>query len=476
MSRKHSLPNVDEESLAALARQFPSMNVPSMNVPSMNVPSLNVPGVNVVPPEPRDERQAAASTPAAEAVPPQAEAPHAETPVDTAPANDAPINDAPADGAPVNDTPGAEHHPLAAGSAPEGPAAISAAPQTAPATLVERRRGGRVIGALALLVALVALVAAVSALAPPQLRTWLTATIGEPLVVDALTGNRAEIDARLLAAASALKQVQDRNAAIAARLEAIEAVGGSSNAAARRVEAVEAAIKAGDARGVALAEAGKAAEAKIAALSAQVDGLAATLKENGERIAGVEDGVKTSAAATAALAKTASAERLFLTTLHLRSATQSPGPFTAELAAVRAAAGDGNPETQAALKVLTPLAQSGISTISELRDSFAAVVAASPGGQAGLGSRTKAWVQSIFVSRNSDDAVGGDRNATILALAERSLAKGQLAAAVDQVVLLEDQASLVTTDWLKAASARLLADKAVASLTAQAFDRLAVAN
>jgi len=27
MSRKHSLPNVDEESLAALARQFPSMNV-----------------------------------------------------------------------------------------------------------------------------------------------------------------------------------------------------------------------------------------------------------------------------------------------------------------------------------------------------------------------------------------------------------------------------------------------------------------
>ncbi|HEX3497724.1 MAG TPA: mitofilin family membrane protein [Stellaceae bacterium] len=448
MSRKHSLPNVDEEALASLARQFPSMNV--------------------TPPEARDERPAV--TPAPEPAPSPAQAA-----ADAAfPANEASASDAPL----VNDAPVVDRRPLVADAGPDGPTSTGAA-ATAPAAPVERRRGGgRVIASLARLRSLVALTAAVSALAPPQLRAWLTATIGEPLVVDALTGNRAEIDARLAAAAAALKEMQDRSAAIAARLDAIEAVGGSSNTAARRVEAVEAAIKTNEARGVALAEAGKAAEAEIGKLSTQVDLLAASIKDNAARIASVEGGVKTSATVTAALVKTASAERLFLTTLHLRSATQSPSPFSAELAAVRAAAGDGNAETQAALKVLTPLAQSGVSTITELRDSFIAVVVprviAASSGQKGLGDRTKAWVQSMFVSR--DDAVGGDRNATILALAERSLAKGQLTAAVDQVVLLEDQASLVTTEWLKAASARLLADKAVATLTAQAFDRLAIAN
>jgi hypothetical protein len=459
MSRKHSLPNVDEEALASLARQFPSMNV--------------------TPPASRDERPpvAPASEPT-EAAPPYPDPAAAEA----RSANDAPAAYAPAasdastgadvadDSPAANAAPSVEERVLVAD---RGPA------PSPPRVVVERRRGGRFIASLALLVALVALVAAVSALAPPQLRGWLTATIDEPLVVEALTGNRAEIDARLAATASALKEMQDRNAAIAARLAAIEAVGGSSDVAAKRVDSVEAAIKAGDARADAFAEAGKAAEAAIARLTAQLDGLSTTTRDNSDHIAALEDALSKSASATAALAKAASAERLFLTTLHLRSATQSASPFAAELAAVRAAAGEGNVETQAALKVLTPLAQSGVPTMSELRDSFNAVVtprvlAVSPGSQAGLGSRTKAWVQSIFVAR--DEPVGSDRNGTILALAERSLAKGQLAAAVDQVVLLEDQASLVTTEWLKSASARLVTDKAVATLTAQAFDRLAVAN
>jgi hypothetical protein len=455
MSRKHSLPNVDEEALASLARQFPSMNV----TPPAAEPA---PAASPYPRPTAAEATAASSANDSPSMHGSASAP--------------PANGAAAGTPAANDAPVGAERPLVADS---GPDRLNA-PSAAPPTTVVVRRGGRFLGSLALLLSLVALVAAVSALAPPQLRTWLTATINEPVVVDALTGNRAEIDARLAAAATASKQVQDRNAAIAARLEAIEAVGGSSNTAAKRVEAVEAAIKAGDARGAALAEAGKAAEAAITKLTAQVDSLAASIKDNGERIAGVEDSVKTSATATAALAKTAGAERLFLTTLHLRSAAQSPSPFTAELAAVRAAAGEDNPETLAALKVLAPLAQSGVPTISELRDSFTAVVvprvlAVSPGSQAGLGSRTKAWVQSIFVSRD-EQPVGSDRNGTVLALAERSLAKGQLAAAVDQVVLLEDQASLVTTEWLRSASARLVTDKAMATLTAQAFDRLAVAN
>ena len=91
--------------------------------------------------------------------------------------------------------------------------------------------------------------------------------------------------------------------------------------------------------------------------------------------------------------------------------------------------------------------------------------------------RTKAWVQSMFVSRASDDAAaGGGRNERIVALAERSLTRGQLAPAVDQIALLDDEAAVVATEWLRNASARLNVDKATAMLVAQAFDRVAGAK
>jgi hypothetical protein len=122
-----------------------------------------------------------------------------------------------------------------------------------------------------------------------------------------------------------------------------------------------------------------------------------------------------------------------------------------------------------------------VPTMPELRESFSMyvaprVAALSPAAQKGLTDRTKAWVQSVFSSRSVDETVGGDRNATIIALAERSLTKGQLAAAVDQIALLEDQAALIATEWLKNASARLTTDKASATLMAQAFNRLAGTN
>ena len=57
-------------------------------------------------------------------------------------------------------------------------------------------------------------------------------------------------------------------------------------------------------------------------------------------------------------------------------------------------------------------------------------------------------------------AAGGGR---IVALAERSLTRGQLAPAVDQIALLDDQHA-VATEWLRNASARLNVDKATAML------------
>ena len=426
MSRKHSLPNVDEEALAALARQFPSMNAQ---------------------PESRDERPF-----------------------------DRPSNGAPQ--APAPEAPQAERERILA--ADGGPPTSVAAP-VMPARRERRRGGGRLLALFAVLIALTALAVALGPLAPPQLRAWLTARIDAPAVVDALTGNRRALDARLDAIADGVKALTAQQAQIAARLDAIEAVGGSSEGAARRVAAVESAIAGAEARLAAIEEAGKATDGQLGKLGERADAADTALQATAERLPAIEDGVGKATAAIAALAKAGSADKLFLTALQLRGATRLSGPFVAELAAVRAAAADGDAATQAAVKALAAYAPTGVLTLPELRDSFAMyvaprVAALSPAGQKGLTDRTKAWVQSMFTSRSVDETVGGDRNGTIIALAERSLAKGQLAAAVDQIALLEDQAALIAAEWLKSASARLTTDKAAATLMAQAFDRMAAAN
>ena len=56
--------------------------------------------------------------------------------------------------------------------------------------------------------------------------------------------------------------------------------------------------------------------------------------------ASLDEAVETTAGAVDRLAKAGKAQKLLLTMLHLRSASQQPGPFVAELAAARAAVGD----------------------------------------------------------------------------------------------------------------------------------------
>ena len=53
------------------------------------------------------------------------------------------------------------------------------------------------------------------------------------------------------------------------------------------------------------------------------------LDENAKRTASLDEAVKTTAGAVDGLAKAGKAQKLLLTMLHLRSASQQPGPFVA---------------------------------------------------------------------------------------------------------------------------------------------------
>ncbi len=171
-------------------------------------------------------------------------------------------------------------------------------------------------------------------------------------------------------------------------------------------------------------------------------------------------------------------EKFFLAALQLRDAARTANPFAREIAAARTLAGV-NPDLHAALEMLAANGQSGVATIAELRDSFSTMLvprlaAAAAANRQPLTERAWGWVGSLFTTAASPAT--DDRNGTLIALAAHSLEQGQLAAAVHQLLLLEDEPALLAAEWLKDASTRLAVDKAIASIMTRALDQLAASE
>lgn len=357
------------------------------------------------------------------------------------------------------------------------------------------RRGGW-LAAFALLVALAALVLAGIAVAPPTMMSKAKKSIGSTKIFEALTGQRDAVNARLTVDASAIKSLEADAKSAKARLGAIEAVGGSSNAAATRIAALEAAVNSLAERTAANDELVKvlvdrfgrdeqkaaAVEAALKATGTRVDEAQKAIKDNGERTAAVETSLNKTlgeiGASVAALKKIdRQPERLYLLAMQLRNATRGAGPYAKELAALRPLAAN-SAEAQAAIKVLASHAQRGVATVADLNTSFDAVLAPrlaaiAPANRTSFAERAVAWARSWFSATPAAYEPRANRNAAVVALAQRNLAAGQLAPAVDQLLLLEDQSALVAAEWLQEASARLAVDKASATLVSVAFERLA---
>lgn len=357
-----------------------------------------------------------------------------------------------------------------------------------------QRAGGRGFAVLALLLAILALLIAATSVMPPAARSWVDQRLGDWRIVTLLTASRADIDNRLAAAAQAIEGLAGKQDAlagkqgdVAARLEAVEAVVGSG-AATRRLEAVETDLAAIDQRLAAAGDLDRNAAARAEALDTRVTAFDADLKAVQDKLAADERDVNDILGARLAAVEAdvgalqkidRRPEKFFMAALQLRDMMRTASPFAREVAAAQALAGD-NADLNAALKLLAGDADHGVATIAELRDNFTTIVAprlaaVAAANRQPVAERAWDWLQSLFTTA-APAGVTGDRNAALIALATRSLAQGQLEAAVHQLVLLEDEAALVVAEWLKNASARLAADKAIATVMSQALDRLAAAN
>src|SRR5258708_15643792 len=320
MSRKPTLPGVDEEALASLARMFPPNSGPGAQAENKGKV-----------PEPAGQTASSADKPKV-SPPPSAEAP-ATKPTDALRA----VADQPATsprGAPSD-------------------ANKAAGPAAAPTVVPQSRGGSGPIAWLALLVALVALAVAGSYGAPSELIERLRAAVGPNQALDMLTERRAAIDAQSAADATAVKDLDGGLAAAISRLDAIEAVGGSNQAAAKRVDALEAAVNALVERAGAHEEAVRAAIGRLNNVQLHAGDLDKALKAASDRIGLAEEATKETGTKMTAideahrrllseLSSTIDAlqkidrrpERLYLAAIQLPAALQGSAPHRNELAAV----------------------------------------------------------------------------------------------------------------------------------------------
>jgi len=437
MSRRRPIPGVDAAALAALAGQFPSGSLPSVAPAKHDTADLTQDNAPPAPAGKKSNKQLKGSEPVSAA----------------------------------------------------GPVALSAPLPDAP----RGKAPGRGVAVCAMILALLAVFIALSSVMPPPARLWLARNLGDTGLVNFSTESRADIDKRLLAAAQSFDALASRGSEIAARLEAIETVVGSG-AATRRLEAVEAGLKAADQRLAAAQDtnrdadrdADRASAARAEALDARLAAFDGDLKTVQDKLAQAERSVgdilnSRLGAVEANVGELQKVDRrpekFFLAALQLRDLTRTAKPFAREVAAAQALAGP-NADLLAALKALAVDAGHGVATVAELRHDFAALVAprlaaVAAANRQSVAAQAWGWVQSQFATGT---AGAGDRNAAVVALAARSLDQGQLDAAVHQLLLLEDEAALVAAEWLKNASVRLAADKAIATIMSQALDQLAALN
>jgi hypothetical protein len=363
----------------------------------------------------------------------------------------------------------------------DGAPVVSAASDAAP-----RKAPGRGLAVCALVLAIFAVLIAATTVMPPPARSWLARTLGDSEMVNFVTGSRADIDKRLSAASQSIDALANKESDVAARLEAIETVVGSG-AATRRLDAVEAGLGAINQRLLAAAATDRLTATRTTALEAKLGSFEGDLKTVQDKLAAQQRDVDQ--VLTARLGAVEAnvgvlqkidrrPERFFLAALQLRDRARTASPFATEVAAAQALAGQ-NADVADALKILAGDADHGVATVAELRDNFTTIVeprlaAIAAAHRRPVAARAWDWVQSLFATGSGEPT--GDRNAALIALAARSLDQGQLDAAVHQLLLLEDESALVAAEWLKNASARLAADKAIATMMSQALDQLAASN
>lgn len=277
----------------------------------------------------------------------------------------------------------------------------------------------------------------------------LSTQISEIGSVDVDSVVQAALGAALDASTRDLAQMRDQMSALATRIEQLETA--TVSAVVLDDAATQAAIDATMAQTDALREQLAAEQARLQELA---DAAAAQL-EQARAAAEAEEAAAAQAARDAAL-RVAAAK--------VQSALETGLPYADDLAAVQAAAGQPLPAG------LTAPAASGVATLSDLQDEFAAaaragLAAARAAGVSGENAGTiGGFLRNTFDVRSVSPKDGADADA-ILSRAEEAVRQGRLTDALAEIATLPDQAQAPMADWVALAQSRVDALAAIETLT-----------
>ena len=176
----------------------------------------------------------------------------------------------------------------------------------------------------------------------------------------------------------------------------------------------------------------------------------------------------------------AAARAIVLAVAQLREAMRLGRPFTDDLEALTALAA-GRPAISQALQDLAPQADTGVPSLAVLRTRFKTlagpIVSAADAGEGdGWIAEAVAKLSSLVsVRRIGETAPDGSVDA-LVSKVDVLLSAGDLRAAADALALLKGKPAEVVSPWLKAARARLAAERAIANLHVHALSLLAPAK
>lgn len=286
-----------------------------------------------------------------------------------------------------------------------------------------------------------------------------------------------DLDARLQA-------LEARGGALADRMAAVEARG-------QRFDEIMARLDAFDAQITALsAGAGSAVDADdLAALTRDLESTRAGFERDQERATqDLTDQMTALSEAVAALTarvdqggvrNPGAAGALLLAVGQLRAAALGPGPFSSEIDALRAIAGD-DPAIAEPLAAMAPLAVQGAPTVDALQADFhraarAILRAEEMPDDAGWLETAYAEVKGLVTVRRVGETVEGDDPEARLARAEAALARGDVAGAVALVEAIAN-AEAAAGDWLANARARAAVSTAIDAISSAALARAGTAT
>ncbi|HEY0833658.1 MAG TPA: hypothetical protein VGE72_07085 [Azospirillum sp.] len=171
------------------------------------------------------------------------------------------------------------------------------------------------------------------------------------------------------------------------------------------------------------------------------------------------------------------ATRLALVSQQLLVKLQTSKPYQRELDAGMKLVGDDRRLTDA-LAALAPFAATGVATVTELRETFVALVApniqavADAAAQRSVTDRIQDWITQLVATSGLPGAMESNTTAKALDIINRRLTEGDLTGALRQLNELGEPATRMAKRWIIEANARLSVDAAVEALLATTLDRI----